>query len=465
MKKVFLFICLAAGLMSCTKDILDNEENNQKEEGLPMTFNVTVLETKAAKNAWEEGDEILVFFNGLATKYLCLKYSGEGWTSTSEGGMLKDSDFTGLDSKTLTAVHFPEHVSVDYADGQFSFTSDGEPVYGYYLYETGKTYSVDGSTVTATLSLGKPDGMVLFHVPDANGYTFSCPKIKPVACASVGTDGGITENVLQAGARVGGVLDTDGVIFAGRLTTTESAAWKFILANNEQICTLTRTRSLTAGSMYNFPAPTETGGTNWTVQNASDLVVDLGITVNGKKIKWAKYNLGADTETGFGDYLAWGELTGYNEGKRYFSWSNYYFNPSGDGTTFTKYTGSDYSTLEKEDDAAYAALGGYFRMPTYEEISALESLAYDQVKNYNGSGVNGGKFTGSNGNTIFLPFASFRRDDGSVGSSSIGIYATSSLNSTIKDAKVLEVGSDGYWTKEPRKIGISVRPVYVEPEM
>lgn len=47
MKKAILLLCLAAGLASCTKSITDTEK-----EGVPMTFNVTVHETKAAESEW-----------------------------------------------------------------------------------------------------------------------------------------------------------------------------------------------------------------------------------------------------------------------------------------------------------------------------------------------------------------------------------------------------------------------------
>ena len=38
--------------------------------------------------------------------------------------------------------------------------------------------------------------------------------------------------------------------------------------------------------------------------------VDLGITTtDGKPLKWASYNVGAQDEEGFGSYFAWGETT------------------------------------------------------------------------------------------------------------------------------------------------------------
>lgn len=459
MKKAILLFCMAAGLVSCAKDILDTEKENTQKEGVPMTFNVTVLETKATKTDWADGDKIYVFFNGLETKYLILERSSGVWSNTSGGGTLTDSDFSSLGTKTLTAVHFPVTVDVAYADSKFSFTSGGKPMYNYYLFETGKDYTVDGTTVSATLSMGKPADMVQIHVAGIQGnvadYTFGCSKIRPVACASVGTNGAITESVLQAGARVSGFADSDGGIFAGRLTTTGAANYKFTVASDANIYTLTRDgKTLTAGKMYNFPSLSTTGGSNWAVQNASDLYVDLGLSV-----KWAKYNVGATTETGYGDYFAWGETTGYNEGKTNFAsdWSNYYF---GTQSSFTKYTGSDYTVLQKEDDAAYAALGGKFRMPTKAEIDALLALSKKWVTNYNGSGINGYTFTG-NGNTLFLPAAGLRYDTYLDDTGSYGDYWSSSLNTDSPyDAWYLAFDSGGaYALGDYRCDGFSVRAV------
>ena len=461
MKKAFLLLCMAAGLMSCAKDVL-----NTQNEGVPMTFNVTVLETKAVKDAWADGDKIYVFFNGLETKYLILERSSGSWTNTSGGGTLLDTDFDGLGTRTLTAVHFPVAVDVAYAAGKFSFTSGGEPVYNYYLYETGKSYTISGTTVTASLSLGKPAGMAQFHIEGIHGtvsdYTFGCSKVRPVACASVGTDGAITEDVLQAGARLSGVADSDGGIFAGRLVYPGAAKdYMFTIASNDYIYTLTRAgKTLAAGTMYNFPALSETGGVNWAVTAASDLYVDLGLSV-----KWAKCNVGASSETDYGDYFAWGEVTGTNEGKTDFRWGTYAW---GKSASLTKYTGSDYSTLEKEDDAAYAALGGKFRMPAKTEIDALIAtksnttdytwtMCDGSTTKYNDSTTPGWKIVmNSTSATLFLPAAGFRNGTSIYSEGSYGYFWSSCLYTETDFAWYILDDSVEYTY---RCLGLSVRPV------
>ena len=360
----------------------------------PMSFNISVSETQA-EPAWAEGAVIYVFFKGLESKYLKLTRSGTGWSETAGGGDFELADFSPLSEQMLTAVHFPVAMDVSYSGGKFSFTSGGAPLYNYYLYDGGKAYTFDvtseGATVSATLSLQKPAGMVQLHVAgiqeNVADYTFGCSLIRPVACTGVKLDGSLTEDVLQAGARLSGIADSDGAIFAGRLEKPGVAAdYKFTVASDTHLYTLTRPgRTLTAGKMYNFPAPSVTGGNNWTATAASELYVDLGLSV-----KWAKCNLGAATETEAGDYFAWGEL----QPKDDFSWGTYLW---GNGSSFSKYTGSDYTVLQKEDDAAYAALGGKWRMPTEAEILEFSDLigfyAFNDSQGANGSGHSYGQTT------------------------------------------------------------------------
>lgn len=62
--------------------------------------------------------------------------------------------------------------------------------------------------------------------------------------------------------------------------------------------------------------------------------VDLGLPSG---IKWMECNVGANTPTEYGNYYAWGELAPKTD----YSWATYKFNPSGDGTTITKYNSTD----------------------------------------------------------------------------------------------------------------------------
>ena len=67
------------------------------------------------------------------------------------------------------------------------------------------------------------------------------------------------------------------------------------------------------------------------------------------------------------------------------------------------------TTLDPEDDAATQIMGSNWRMPTQSELQELfDKTTNEWVDNFNNSGVSGMKFTGSNGNSIFIPNSGYR---------------------------------------------------------
>ena len=144
--------------------------------------------------------------------------------------------------------------------------------------------------------------------------------------------------------------------------------------------------------------------------------VDLGLPSG---TLWATCNVGANSPEEYGDYFAWGETAP----KDVYSWSTYQYY---DGGNLTKYTGSDgLTTLLPEDDAATANWGDDWRMPAKEEWQELLDNTTNKWTTQNG--VNGRLFTGSNGNSLFLPAAGFRWDDALNYAGSYGYYWSSWL--------------------------------------
>lgn len=118
--------------------------------------------------------------------------------------------------------------------------------------------------------------------------------------------------------------------------------------------------------------------------------VDLGLSV-----KWATCNVGAVSQEENGDYFAWGETDVKNkyEDENY----RYYDKELDDYIDI----GTDISGTKH--DAARIKWGGNWRMPTEKEIEELiDKCSWKRGKV---NGVNGIKFTGPNGNKIFLPAA------------------------------------------------------------
>ena len=124
--------------------------------------------------------------------------------------------------------------------------------------------------------------------------------------------------------------------------------------------------------------------------------------------KWATCNVGANSETDYGLYFAWGETVGYSgiTDTKQFGWRDYKFSKCG-SNKFIKYNGTDRKkVLDLKDDAAHIHMGGRWHMPTKEQIIELKSNTIsDWVTNYNGSGVNGILFTSKSDTSkkLFLP--------------------------------------------------------------
>ena len=136
--------------------------------------------------------------------------------------------------------------------------------------------------------------------------------------------------------------------------------------------------------------------------------VDLGLP-SGKL--WAKCNLGANSEEEYGLYYQWGDTVGYTPEQvgvdKQFDWSDYKFSVNGSSSNFNKYNSIDGKTvLDLEDDAVYTALGGNWRMPTYEDFQELIDNTTREVASING--IQGMKFTSrNNSNYLFFPFAGY----------------------------------------------------------
>ena len=143
--------------------------------------------------------------------------------------------------------------------------------------------------------------------------------------------------------------------------------------------------------------------------------VDLGLPSG---TLWATCNIGASKPEEFGNYFAWGETTGYDEGKRIFDDEHYKFRIKkkslfGSKWIYTKYCDNKNNgevdnklSLDKEDDAAYVQWGKGWRMPTTAQFEELINKDYTTQERISKSGVKGLLITSKkNGNSIFLPEA------------------------------------------------------------
>ena len=186
--------------------------------------------------------------------------------------------------------------------------------------------------------------------------------------------------------------------------------------------------------------------------------IDLGLPSG---TKWACCNVGASAPEGYGNYYAWGETSPksvYND----VTYSYYTGqDTNGDGLIDRNFSvvniGSDIAGTDY--DAATANWGSPWRMPTKAQCDELRNNCSSTWTTQNG--VNGRKFTGPNGGTIFLPAAGRRWDSDLYYAGSSGDYWSSSLYGSIPyDARNLDFGSDdAVWNCSYRSRGLTVRPV------
>ena len=156
--------------------------------------------------------------------------------------------------------------------------------------------------------------------------------------------------------------------------------------------------------------------------------IDLGLSV-----KWAACNLGATAPEEYGQYFAWAEISE----KQGYTWSNCKYCSDDYGYEFTKYTGKT-DVLQNSDDAANVLLGNGWRIPTAEEFEELIKKCKWTLETVGGH--SGYTVTGPNGNSIFLPFAGFKNEDGFLESGKGGYYWSANIyeydNSLADDLEI-----------------------------
>lgn len=176
--------------------------------------------------------------------------------------------------------------------------------------------------------------------------------------------------------------------------------------------------------------------------------IDMGLGV-----KWANFNLGAESVTDYGGYFGWGDakdsLTIYSNSADY---AKNKFNFAIGGDTI-------YDIAAKE-------LGGHWRMPKPKEIDALARLRHEFVRNYNGSGINAWVFTSSSGQELVFPCAGYYSSEHPTSPFELTQFAYIWSDSTgyTTDAAYSYRIVNGVFSKTQtkRSFHMTIRPVYDE---
>jgi hypothetical protein len=359
MKKLFAIMSAVLALAACSKGELAEIEEQKQDNAAsnPVTFNITVddMGTKALKTEWADGDVIYIKFNGIDTKFMTITYNGSTWVaqaydnaSTPQTTTFEVSDFSGIsdDDKKLGAIHYPVAVNASLdGEGNLNFSKNAKNPSVYCLSQKAVTYMFDGTNVNITLSLEKPQNMVLFHIngigANASDYTLQVTNSASSTCTKAPGSNRITSatyietvgSSLALGDPIPGFADTDGVIFSvwinkSHLGSDKNWTFKVIGPNNEYSKTITTT--LTAGKQYSLP---ELTSKKWkkkynpvTINSSGDKVsfapgnLQYQATTNTWRFAPNQWDaIGNDNQnvaedySGWIDMFAWG-TSGYNHG-------------------------------------------------------------------------------------------------------------------------------------------------------
>lgn len=169
--------------------------------------------------------------------------------------------------------------------------------------------------------------------------------------------------------------------------------------------------------------------------------VDLGLPSG---TLWAKCNVGATEETGYGKYYM------YGKGAREYDSSD------------SPYEGTE-NPLDPTKDTATQVYGLPWHMPTKAQFDELvANTNYTWETNFGGSGINGGKFTSKTDNTkyVFFPAAGGWDGDSQSDVGSGGLY-WSSTPYGFNDSYFVYFNSSNLYPANysSRLHGFTVRPV------
>lgn len=190
--------------------------------------------------------------------------------------------------------------------------------------------------------------------------------------------------------------------------------------------------------------------------------VDLGLPSG---TLWATMNVGANSETDYGLYFAWGETQGYADASngKAFSLNDYKWSTD---SNLTKYNSTDGKTvLDLEDDAAAVNMGGQWHMPTQEQVQELLNNTTDAwVTDYKGSGINGILFTSKTDTNrkLFIPAAGICGEGSVVESGNSGHVWSRSLGGSDDDSDAWRLylnARETNFSSYARCEGLSVRGV------
>ena len=462
MKKILLILCAFATLLSCTK-IQEPEHNNEIRVNVRVTRSDDFAATKATvKSKWANGDIIYLFFQNLATDYIQLKYTrGSGWSAQMTGGLTLP-DLASRSLGKMTAVYLPycndASITVRVSGDKRVFMRGEENLEycGYFLLAEDVSYTFTEEELEADVNLTAPvlsgnDQLVHFDVTgftSGNKYELYQDHLKRLTFTGVSTSGKVTMTVKDKGKAIPGYEDkTSGkkpiLSFSGVLDgSVAGTATDFQFSVNDITDCVLYTRDAgektITGTLYaglgDISAPAV-----WTAME----YVDMGTRdEDGKRVMWARRNIGATAEKGegsYGLYFAFGQTRGY-------ALLGTFGNYTGIEDDHDFYEAWDLSyeiedgwpeRLMPEYDAAHVNLKGLWHMP---DISDFKDL----VNNTIGAGEEGKRIMDTETPESGMTFIS------KINGAELFFPAANSLDNPTDTYRLSVIGSQGeYWSRTP----------------
>jgi len=249
-----------------------------------------------------------------------------------------------------------------------------------YVWNSDKTVTVSDQGVDS-VTFAIPSDIVKVETGDAANVTGTSMKATCTTTTATSFSGAVEEGICYSATNEEPNICDTKVPFA---TYVKNGTWDATIDG------------LTGNTKYYYRSYAIIGSTavygvvkQFTTGGAAEYV-DLGLSV-----KWATCNLGAAKPEDYGNYYAWGET----EPKDTYTKDNNTYYSAGNWIKYN--TKGTKETLESDDDAATAALGSGWRMPTQAECNELINNCDCIYTTQNG--VNGYKIVGPNGNSIFMP--------------------------------------------------------------
>ena len=505
--RLFFFSVAAIVLAACT------QMENPSESNVPITLSystVAATETKAAQNL-NEG----TFASGESVKVRISNTGADSWTdytfTTAAAGAMTAPDpapYYPAGSQNIDIVaYYPATAGTSFTVATDQ-TADADYMASDLMFASVTNQAKQAEAVNLVFShkMAKLNVNITAGSGVSSITSVSILNVRPTvlfnqATGAVGDAVGSATSIVMSnnGAAVIPAQTIDGGLLS---IVTDKGTATYSVTNKAFAVGQSYTLNITVNLRAVGTTTTLTGWTSEGTVTVNPVVtskttaglaaVDLGLSV-----KWANMNVGAESETDYGTYFAWGETLGYTvvgstttpapgNVKTTFNWGTYSLcdvvdeipkmNRYCTNRTYGYWDFVDHKTeLEPAHDAASVGWGGNWRMPTKSQIDELLATKSDtenytwlwcngSSNKYNGTTVKGwvieSKKSGTVGNRIFLPAAGDLHDDIIQNAGSGGQYWSSSLDNIPQGAYTMRFNtSTADEFVMSRFYGLPIRPV------